>query len=389
MRRALILACAVMFGCAVSVVAQDPRTTAPGRSRAAMSPEQLPTLGAPSALRSARATADVRPGSALEVPPEASVVTVEGACDRSQASKTKECKTVITRAQIEDMINLLTPGASQAVRRQFVINYARVLAASEVAQDKHLEKDPEVARQLEAQLKITRMEVLAHSLYQQLAKDAENAPESEIQKYYDNHLSSFDEGEVLRLSVPRTAPTTDGRLLDESGVKAKAEELRARAAAGDDFAQLQHDAYVDLGISAIGPPTKLNRVRRSNLPPEEAKVFDLNPGEVSPVLESLGALVVLKLVSKQSVPEATLEPEIKSLLRKARMQEELDSATKTVKAQFNLTYLDMTSAPELFVPPAEAQQSASSGEVSGQRSQMMNRRGPASDPRRALRRPHF
>ena len=383
MRTALIWP--IMLACTAFVVAQSPQIAGSRPSRATMLADQSPTHGAPARLRSMPTGANVRP-SATEVPPEAPVVTIEGVCDRSQIHKVKDCKTVITRAQMEGLIDLLAPSASQAVRRQFAINYARLLAASEVAQQKHLEKDPEVIKQLHEQLKVTRMQVLAHTLYEQIGKQAQTAPMSEIRKYYQEHLSSFDQGEVLRLSLLRMAPTTDGRPLDDSVVKAKAEELRQRAVAGEDFAQLQHDAYDNLGIRGIGPPTKLNMVRRTNLPPEEGKVFDLQPGEVSPVIESLGSLVVLKLVSKQSVPLETAQQEIKSRLQQTRMQQELDNATKMVKAQFNLKYLDMTSAPTLFPPPGETQVSDIPG-VSGARSQMMDRQGMAPNARRALRRP--
>ena len=387
MRSALTLTYAVMLACTVSVVAQGLQSARPGQGATPMSADPLPSLGT-LGRRSAPAHADVPPPSAVEVPPEAPVFTMEGVCDPPQISKTKDCKTVITRAEMERITDMFLPDASPAVRRQFAVNYARLLAASGVAQQKHLEKDPEVVRQLQEQMKVTRMQVLAHTLYQQIERQAENTTTSEIQKYYEDHLSNFDEGEVRRLSLPRTAPTTDGRPLDDSIVRNKAEELRQRAVAGEDFEQLQHDAYVNLGISGIAPPTKLNKVRRTNLPRDEASVFDLQLGEVSPVLESLGSLVVLKLVSKQSVPAAEAEEEIKSLLRQARVKQELESATNNVKAQFNLKYLDMTSAPELF-PPPEVQQSANSGRQSDLRSQIMKRRGAPADARGALRRPRF
>jgi len=384
MRNALILICAVMLACTATVIAQNQR-----RNPATLSSGQLPGQGVPGTLRPGPANADVRPPSTVEVPPDASVVTIEGVCDGSQVSKTKDCKTVVTRAQMESLSEMLIPGASQAVRRQFAINYARLLAASGAAEQKHLEKDPEVVNQLQAEAKFARMQVLAHALYQEIGKQAESVPAPEIQKYYEDHLSSFDQGEVLRLAIPRAVLGQDGRPLDDSAVKAKAEELRQRAVAGEDFEQLEHEAFINLGVNAIAPPTKLNMVRRKNLPSEETRVFDLQPGEVTPVLESLGYLVVLKLVSKQSVAAAEAEPEIKALLRQDRMQQELESAKKTITAQFNLKYLDLTSEPELFLPPAEAQQSAASRTGSDLRSQMMNRRGTTPDTRRAVRRPRF
>jgi hypothetical protein len=290
----------------------------------------------------------------LEVAPETPVVTLEGVCDRPQVAGAKGCKTVITRAQLDSMIELLAPETPQSARHQFAINYARLLAASEVAQRKHLEKEPAVIKELQAQLKLARMQVLASTLYRQIEEQAANVPASEIQKYYTDHQANFDEGEVLRLTIPKAAPTESGQPLDASALKATADALRARAAAGEDFDQLQQAAYKELGLEAPPSATKLNKVRRTRLAPDEAKVFDLKAGEVSEVMESPGAFVILKLDSKQSIPIETAGSEIKSILRQARLEQEIQSASKNVKAQFNLTYLEMPAAPELFVAPALA-----------------------------------
>jgi len=188
----------------------------------------------------------------------------------------------------------------------------------------------------------------------QIEEQAANVPASEIQKYYTDHQANFDEGEVLRLTIPKAAATESGQPLDASAVKATADALRARAAAGEDFDQLQQAAYKELGLEAPPSATKLNKVRRTRLAPDEAKVFELKAGEVSEVMESPGAFVILKLDSKQSIPIETAGSEIKAILRQARLEQEIQSASKNVKAQFNLTYLEMPAAPELFVAPALA-----------------------------------
>jgi len=322
-----------------------------------------------------------------EVPPDTPVVTLEGICDHSQVPGTKGCKTVSTRRQMDSMIDLLAPGTPPDARPQFAIKYARLLAASGVAQREHLEKNSAVANELEAQVKLARMQVLANTLYHQMQEQAENVPMSEIQKYYADHEANFERGEVWRLYVPRSVAGTSGQPLEASAIKAKADELRERAAAGEDFDQLQREAYKNLGINVAPPLTKLNMVRRTSLPQDEAKVFDLNVGELSPILESGGALVILKLESKQSIPFESAGPEIKSILQRDRLQHELQSAANNVKAQFNLKYLDMPTAPELFTPSALAQPGAKPGTESELRSRMrsrrrlpMNARGPAALP---------
>jgi hypothetical protein len=362
----VVLICYAVLACAAPMIAQtgvDLQNPATPLSRRQMLMRRAQPFGKPVSMNA-------------EVPADAPVVTLEGVCDHSQVPGKKDCKTVITRAQMDSIIDLLAPGTPPDARPQFAIKYARLLAASGVARREHLEKDPVVANELEAQLKLARMQVLANTLYHQMQEQADNVPVSEIQKYYTVHQADFDQGEVWRLYIPRSTAGASGQSLDASAIKAKADELRERAAAGEDFDQLQREAYKNLGINVAPPLTKLNMVRRTSLPQDEAKVFDLNVGELSPVLESASALVILKLESKQSIPVESAGPEIKSILQRDRLQRELQSAANNVKAQFNLKYLGMPSAPELFTPSALTQPGTKpgTGTESELRSRMRSRR---------------
>lgn len=324
------------------------------------------------------------PASA-NVPPETPIVTLDGVCDLTQASKKKECKTVLTRAQIESVFTASGLEISKTDSRQFAINYARLLAASAVAQSQHLDKDPAVADQIQAQMKMVRMQVLSRALYQQMELKSQNVSQDEIQKYYKQHQANFEQGNLRRILIPTTATTSAGQLLDAAAVKAKAEELRTRAAAGEDFDQLQQQAYKDLDIRANLPATKLSMVRRTSLPPNEATVLDLQPGEVSPVVELAGALVILKLESKQSLSVETAQAEIKALLQHERMEQQLQSSAKSVQGEFNLAYFNMPTAPDLFPPPEAAQPSPAQGQqVAGARSRMSARNRLPMRPRSGL-----
>jgi hypothetical protein len=122
-------------------------------------------------------------------------------------------------------------------------------------------------------------------------------------------------------------------------------------------------------------------VRRTNLLPGEADVFDLNVGDVTQVLNSQDAFIILKLESKHPVPIETAQSEIKTILQQERMTQELQTAAKNVNAQFNLAYQGMPSAPELFLPPATAQPSLPKGITSDLRSRAPRRRVPVSAQR--------
>jgi parvulin-like peptidyl-prolyl isomerase len=287
-----------------------------------------------------------------QVPLEAPVVTLDGPCEqpRKGAPQTN-CKSVVTRAEVDTLIDLLEPNASPAARRQLAVNYARLVAASVAANRKHLEKDPLIAKQLQVQQKLVSMQVLANAFYRELEAEAKNVPISEVENYYLGHRLDFERGEVRRLLIPKQAPTASAQSLDVSKLRAKAEELRARAAAGEDFDNLQQAANEDLGIKTSLPATKLSMARRTSLPAGEEMVFDLDSGQVTQVIDSPSAFVVLKLESKKILSLEDAKPEILPFLQRERAKQVIGNATGSAKAEFNLQYFGLLSAPELFPPP--------------------------------------
>ncbi len=339
-----ILMCAVVLICAESALAQSAPQAPPMQNPAANLPQyRTPRRGARRLGKPARTTA--------ELPPNTPVVTLDGVCDRPhRTAATSDCKTVITRAQIDSLINTLEPDAPSTANRQFSINYARLLAASDLAEQRHLDSNPAVAHELEVQLKLARMEVLADSLLREIRKQTEAIPESEIRKYYTDHQGFFEQVQLQRVYLPKSNPDS-GQPLDNEVVTTKAEELQARAAAGEDFDQLQQEGYKNLGIKASLPPTKLGLLPRTKFSPDDANlIFEMQPGGVTPLLDSEGAILILKLEAKKTISLEDARAEIETLLLHDRLDQELREATKSVKAQFNLKYLDMQTAPELFPP---------------------------------------
>jgi len=335
----------IILLCAASVFAKRGLANQDGQKPAAMLPKQ--GISAPSTR-----PAGLEPLVGGKISPDSPVLTVERPCGQpGKGTRQSDCKSVVTRAEIDSLLDLLEPNASPAARRQFAVDYARLVAASEAAKRRHLETDPAVAKQLLIQQKLIHMQVLANTFYRQIEAEASNVPIPEIEKYYSGHLLEFERGEARRLVVPKQVSTPGTQPLDASILKTKAEELQTRAAAGEDFDKLQHVAYEDLGIKAAISNTKLNMVRRANLSAEESKVFDVDPGQVTQVLESPNAFVVLKLESKKILSLEDAKPEIVPFLQRERAKQEIRDATESGKAQFNLQYFGLASAPELFPPP--------------------------------------
>jgi hypothetical protein len=298
-----------------------------------------------------------------QMAPDTPIVTLQGICEETgkvaarkpgaaktatAKTKAKTCKTVITRAQMDSMLDILMPDSNPDQRRQFALNYIRMLAASSVAMEKHLDYDPAVQKEMGARLQFTRMQVMASSLYHRVEKLAADVQEAELSSYYATHSAAYTQGEVQRLVLLKS--NTAGSPVDQVMLRAKAAELQARAAKGEDFEALQKEAAAL--NSGVNPWSKMASVRRSGLQPAEAVVFDVKPGEVTPVVDAPGAFEVLKLVSVKPVPLDSVREEIKSALTNGHLQLIMKDATKDVTANFNLAYLSLPSPPELFLSPS-------------------------------------
>src|SRR5258708_38175399 len=231
----------------------------------------------------------------------------------------------------------------------------RMVAAWKLADDRKLATNPAVAAELEKQTPLGRMQVLAKAFYRQIEEAAENPTIGELQQYYAEHLSEFEEGEVLRLSIPKSVFSPRGGRLDPAMVKAEIDSLRGRATAGYDFDQLQALAYADLGINQILPLRRLTMARRRSMPSDQAEVVNLQPGEIPPVIDSYTNLVILKLVSKHTASFDSVTPEIRSGLKPALLKRAIQSASDNVSPEFYLQYLGKNAQLELFQYTVSAQ----------------------------------
>ena len=287
------------------------------------------------------------PGGAktATVAPDAPVVTLKGVCKVRQANTA--CETVITREELDRLTGASTPDVSKARSRQALQN-ARTLAFAALAEQQGLARDPVVARELEVQLKLVRTRLLANAFLERMQKQAPNITETEIQKYFSENRDQYEQVDVRRIAVPVEAPIESGRHLDRSAVKAEMEQLRSRAVAGEDLNQLQQDAYEHLHIRATPPPVNVLTLRRGSVQADEWKAFDMDAGEISPVLDLPAAYAIVKVESKGPMPIESVRHEIEAALRRDHLQEEVSKRTKDVSAQFNLEYFELPSQPDIF-----------------------------------------
>jgi hypothetical protein len=308
-----------------------------------------PPATPPAAGAQAPPTASAAPNQAPEVKagPDDPVITLKGVC-AGNTQQGDACKTVITRAQFEKLIEAMQPGMPQAMRRNLANNYARALKMSAEAEKRGLDKSPIFGEKMA----LARISILSQELNGALREDANKITDAEIEDYYKKNPSSFEEATFARIFVPHlkqippsvatpkagakagtnaatktTAsqpPTAAQQKTAEEAMTRVAEDLRARAVKGEDPDKLQKEAYAAAGLPGNAPNTKMEKVRGSALPANHRAAMDLKPGEVSKVIsDPNGPHYIYKLVSKETLALDAAKPEIRSLISSQRYRDSM------------------------------------------------------------------
>jgi parvulin-like peptidyl-prolyl cis-trans isomerase-like protein len=346
----------------------------------APAPPQAPMPGARAADRTPA------PDTSASVPADAAVITVEGVCPPqpkpaaakgatvkpASAKAPADCKTVITKAQFEKLASAITPNVTPQVRKQLSNVLPRYIAMSAAAKKQGLDKKPE----FEETVKFAKMQILTNELQRKVQEDAAKVSDADIKAYYDAHADTYEQYSLERLFVPRNKQVQpelkdedkdkDEKLTDEQKKAKEAEKeaeektrteqgeqemtkladsLRGRAAAGEDFAKLQKEAFEAAGMKIESPTVTLPKVRRSGLPPAHAAVFDLKVGDVSQVINDSGGHYIYKVDSKDQLSLDQTKQEIQNALSSQRTRDAMDKLNGSFKVETNEAY---------FGPPGPA-----------------------------------
>jgi parvulin-like peptidyl-prolyl isomerase len=86
------------------------------------------------------------------------------------------------------------------------------------------------------------------------------------------------------------------------------------------------------------PPTKLGKVRRTSLPPDQAAIFNLNTGETSQLITTPNGYLIYKVGEKDTLPLDKVRDEIVSTLRSQRMQDAVQAIQQSATPELNDKY---------------------------------------------------
>lgn len=336
--------------------------------------QAAPSAPAPAPPSAAEPQKPPAPDASASVAADAAVITVKGVC--SAAPKTAatagapakpaeskdpaaDCQTVITKAEFERLMASI-PNSTPQMRKQVEGLLPRLIAMSEAAKKKGLDKTPE----FKELVKIQTMQILSNELTRNIQAEAAKVPEDEIASYYKTNLQTFEQFNLERLFVPRTRQieadakdkddddekmTDEQKKAKEEAEKTKAaageqamaklaEELRARAAAGEDFAKLQKEAFEAAGMKIESPTVTLPKVRRTGLPAAHAAVFELKVEEVSSVINDSGGHYIYKVTGKETLPLEQAKDEIRGKRQNDRTREMMEKINGSYTVETNEAY---------------------------------------------------
>ena len=265
----------------------------------------------------------------------------------------------LTRAQVADMLRLLPPQqrslfSKPAGKQAFADYIVRSKLYSREARKRGLDARPEVEqtiRQFQAMLEKNRVgrlpikddedrkQVLALFKESLLMKAAENELKKELAvsamevgSYYQENGAVFDMVRGRRLVIRSEASNVffgDNRprdqILSDEEARTKAEKLRREIQEGADFEVMAARHSEDPLTSGVGGDTGIVRRGLPNktlvTPPEVDLLFSLEPGDLSPIVQTPMGFALLKLDEKRKMSLAEAHPEIQARIRNQKLED--------------------------------------------------------------------
>jgi peptidyl-prolyl cis-trans isomerase C len=236
----------------------------------------------------------------------------------------------ITAAQFDQIIDAL-PEQYRAVargsgRKQFADNVVRIAVLAQEGKRRKLDESPVYRTQSMFQ----DTNILANMTYAEIGKNAQ-LDEADVRKYFEAHKAEFEQVHARHILIRvqgSPSPVRPGQKdLTDAEALAKAQDLRKRIQAGEDFAQLAKQESDDTGSGTNGGD--LGSFRRGQMVPTfEQAAFAMQPGDLSEPVKSQFGYHLIKVEAKESKSFEEVRPELERRMRPEQAQKTLEELQK-------------------------------------------------------------
>jgi peptidyl-prolyl cis-trans isomerase C len=236
----------------------------------------------------------------------------------------------MTAAQFDQIIDALPEQYRAAFRgpqrKQFADNIVRMEVLAQEGKRRKLDE----SSAYRTQAMFEEANILANLALQEIGKNIK-LDEADVRKYYEAHNTEFEQVHARHILVRvqgSQIPVRPGQKdLTDAEALAKAQDLRKRILAGEDFAQLAGQESDDTGSAAKGGD--LGFFPRGRMVPSfEQAAFALKPGDLSEPVKSQFGYHVIKVEARESRSFEDVRPEIERRLRPEQAQKAVDELQK-------------------------------------------------------------
>lgn len=249
----------------------------------------------------------------------------------------------ITEADMEYLISSLPPQLRQAVaiqgKKPLGEQYAVMEALSQQAEKDRLD----ASEAFREQMSLQRLQVLAQAEYQKMSGQIKVSPE-EINQYYSDHTSEFDEAQVREVVI-RKKPDgakegTPG--LSATDAHARADEIRKALGAGTDPKEIAKKFGVENTVQIDAEPRTIKHKELKD--PLDQAAFTLKDGGISDPLENADALAFLQVVGHTHQDLKAVSEDIGNTLHDQKLQTAVEDLKKKTDIWMDEQYFKAPSA---------------------------------------------
>ncbi len=237
----------------------------------------------------------------------------------------------ITAAQFDQIIDALPEQyrsvARGAGRKQFGDNIARIAVMAQEGKRRRLDESSTYRTQAMFQ----DANILANMTFEDISKNTK-LDEADVRKYFEAHQAEFEQVRarhiLIRMQGSQAAIRPGQKDLTEAEALAKAQDLRMRIQAGEDFAELAQKESDDSGSAAKGGD--LGFFHHGQMVPSfEQAAFALKVGEIGEPVKSPFGYHVIKVEAKESKSFDDVRAELERRMRPEQAQKTLEELQKT------------------------------------------------------------